>query len=104
MPANKSYRPFGSGQVLTNDNLTDEIAASIIEKNPASKKMFIDAQAGPAEVEEDLTGEAVELVKLTKKQLEAKYLELTQKSAPNGLNHEKLVALVAAELEAKNAI
>ena len=45
LPKGQSYRPFGSGEVYTNETLTDEIAEEIIRQNPAASKVFINDES-----------------------------------------------------------
>lgn len=105
LPEGKTYRPFGSSEVITNQNITDKMVESLIKQDPNHAKAFIDAEAKPAAPKKDEntgTGsEASDISKLTKKELHAKYAELAGKAADEKLNHPALVALVKGEMDAK---
>jgi hypothetical protein len=103
----QTFRMFGTGEVLSNDNITDEKVEAILKLQPELEgKIFIDTTkeeapalppAPPASIDDELNA-------LTKKDLHAKYFELTGKAADEKANKEALVALVKAELEAKAAL
>jgi hypothetical protein len=95
LPDGQSYRPFGIGEVYTNDNIDDEKVERLLKANPDARKVFIDAEAKPAE-----DPKPSDLDALTKKELHAKYAELTGKSADEKLNKAELVELVQYEIDA----
>lgn len=97
LPNGKAFRPFGLGLVITNDNITDEMVENLLKTNPDAAKVFIDAEAAPEGESEPGDG----LDALTKKELHAKYVELSGKAADEKLNKEALLALVRDEVAAK---
>lgn len=102
LPEGQTYRPFGSSEVVTNQNITDELVEQLIKADPSHKKAFIDSEGQVKKDENKANGfEASEISKLTKKELHAKYVELTGKAADEKLNHPALVLLVTTEMNAK---
>jgi len=99
LPNGTSYRPFGIGEVYTNDNIDDEKVERLFKVNPEAKKVFIDAEAKPADGGEHAQPDDLEA--LTKKELHAKYVELTGSAADEKLNKDNLLTLVREEVAAK---
>jgi hypothetical protein len=111
LPKGSTYRPFGSPEVYTNENITDEIVESLIKAEPNVAKVFIDSQAPvvttpPTDPTGDPDGEkAIDLEKLTKKELAQKYAELTGKSIdPDKTNKSQLIIDVQKEIDALKKI
>jgi hypothetical protein len=104
LPHGKAYRPFNSGEVITNDNITDEIVEAILKTSPEAKKVFLDSENQGSPEQPTAGNGAEDFSKLTKKELHAKYVELTGKAADEKLNHAGLLALVNFEIEAAGAL
>lgn len=92
LPDGMEYRPFGLADVYTNDNITDERVEKLLKLRPAAAKVFIDAkETKDQKPDED---------KRTKKELLARYAELTGKTPDEKANRAELLELVKAEEEA----
>lgn len=83
-----SFRPFGSAEVYTNENLTDAIAEKLIKQNEAYSQLFNVAGEetdGPTE----------------KEQLQAEYEKLTGKAPAKSWTIDKLNEEIAEAKAAK---
>lgn len=79
----KGFRPFGSSEVITNETLTDALAAKLIKQNPAYASHFKVNESVP-EVEET-KDEPTE-----KEKLHAEYEQLTGKAGAKSWSIAKL--------------
>lgn len=92
-----SFRPFGSGEVITAENLTDAKAEKLIKQNPAYANIFhIDESVAAPQLDDD-TDEAPS----EKEQLQARYQELSGEEPARSWTIAKLNEKIAEAEQAQ---